>query len=673
MKKLLLFCSVLTALSLTAAQRVNPKELKIDLKHAYAAAEGTRVYTPELLRRLADFCANDPAGQALFRRMAADAAKQVNSWDYPPNRNYTEEIFRVTFQATGLIYFLTGNPEVGKFIHDKALELADKPLGYWLHEERYPNTARRGVGELQTGEILNRGVPGLDLANGCFTPEERAKLDAAIRDKAVIPCLKFLEEGYRKKSVQNHHAVVGNGVYLGAKFIRDPKAAERAIMHIKNYLEVCFEKDGSYGEGPQYLTYPLSVFKGAAGAMTPAERDAVFKSSALAKSAEYFPYPQVFVSGEKSIWKIMLRDGQQRVRGSSGDAWMLALVAGHPVAVGFAEAHGFELRPSSLDFALIRLSSQVPEARPLETLPLLRCFENGENYIRSGWGPDSTVFVMLSGDTIVPFGHDRAARNGIAFAAHGEYLLVGPGHTSYRSRVHTDWDATTRANNAITVDGRSQLFYRKVGKFGEEGPSHSEVVGQLSGKNCDVIISEAAQCYKPKFSTALRAVVYVRDPGYFVVFDRMVGEKPHRFDSYFHFNNFDGKAQFKAVGDNAWQLTRPRAAMRIFAFGDGEMQSRISPSIFHTRYAYSPKVGDASKPGTGIELQLYPKEEIPAWNVATVFFPEKAGAGAQFKCSGGPDVVTVELAGRTDRISLNGNRLTADIGGTVDDVTFPQK
>ena len=67
------------------------------------------------------------------------------------------------------------------------------------------------------------------------------------------------------------------------------------------------------------------------------------------------------------------------------------------------------------------------------------------------------------------------------------------------------------------------------------------------------------------------------------------------------------------------------------------------------------------------------RNRIRSCGVSCEFFPEKAGAGAQFKCSGGPDVVTVELAGRTDRISLNGNRLTADIGGTVDDVTFPQK
>ena len=653
------------------ASALSQKDLKIDLKHAYASAEGTRVYTPELLRKLADFCANDPAGQALFRRMAGGVVKQVNTNSFPRgNGNYTEEIFRVTFQATGLVYFLTGNPEVGKFIRDKALELADRPLNYWLHIERFPEMAKLGMGSLQTGGMLNRIIPGLDLANRCFTAEERARLDAAIKEKGIGPCLKFIEKKYRSKDINNWYAVIGDGVYLASKFVKDPKNTDRMAMHLKNYLDVCFEKDGSYGEGPQYFSYPAGVLRGAAAAMSPEERKAVFTQSAMGKSAEYIVYPQVFSSKDDFIWKIMLRDGQQKVNPGGTESYTLAFLTGNPYAVGFAEQHGFKVNPMTLDFTLLMLSSTLPKGEDPAKLPLLRCFDNGENYIRSGWGPDSTVFVLLSGDTVVPFGHDRAARNGIAFAAHGEYLLVGPGHSSYRGKVHKDWNVTTRANNAITVDGRNQLFFHRVGSFGEVGKPHSEVVGEQSGKNCDMIVSEAAQCYKPKLSTALRAVVYVRDPGYFVVFDRIAGNKPHRFDSYFHFNNFDGKAQFKAVGDNAWQLTRPRATMRIFAFGDGEMQSRISPSIFHSRYSYEPGGANEGKPGSSFELQLYPKEKIPAWNVATVFFPEKAGAGAQFKCSGGPDAVTVELAGRTDRISLNGNRLTADIGGGVDELNF---
>lgn len=668
-KTCLMLLTVLAAvLHLPAADSV-ADPFAIDLSHADRIAAGSRLYSEAELKRVARYYAETPEGQREFRSAVGRVREFIRLRDFPPHRNYREYIFSVNMQDPGLVYFLTGNPELGRIIHDLALKLADMPPDFWLHASRFPQFAEHGRASLQTGGMLKRLVPGLDLAHDVFTPAERARLEAALREKGILPGFGYLELVESKNYIINWAAVIAGGVYLAARFNGDEAAAAKAAGHLRHFIDHGFEEDGSYGEGPQYYFYPVTEMLAAAAAMPGELRRELFRSGIMARSTEYPIYSQVFSRLNGQTIRIQFRDGQQFVSISSL-LYAIASLTGSPVMTAWGKMFGVPVRGGVLHNHLLLQANPPPEGG-LDRLPLFRVFDNGEAYIRDGWEPDGLVFAMLSGGgNRTRYSHDRPNRNGVALAAYGEYLLVNPGHSSYRGKTYAEWDWATRGSNCITIDGRNQKFPRKIGSASEPGRPVAEYVAAQDGKRCSFLVSEARRCYMPKLKTALRAVVYVKDPGYFVIFDRIAGLRPHRFDAYWHFNNLDGGARLESLGNSRWRLTRPAAGLSLWVGSDRPVTTRTAPGILHAFYSYLPGGAGESKPGSAFELVVSSPGPAARWDTATVLFPWKTGAEPEFAVSGSGAEVTVNVAGNTGRFHLDGNRLTAVVDGREESVEW---
>lgn len=666
MQKLLLFFSII-ALHLSAVG-IAADPFVINLDHADRIAMDSRLYSEAELKQVARYYAETSEGQQQFRNAVARIQEFMRLRDFPPNQNYREYIFSVNMRDPGLVYFLTGNSELGQIIHDLALKVADMPLDFWLHSTRNSHVSRNRAA-LQTGEMMIRLVPGLDLAHDIFTPQERTRLETALREKGIHPGFIYLEEVKAQKRIINWTPIIAGGVYLAARFNGDGTAADEAFRHLKDFINQSFESDGSYGEGPQYYFYPVTKMLEVAAAMPETLRHELFRSGVMLKSTEYPIYSQVFSRFNGKPIRIQFRDGQQFVD-VSPQLYVIAALTGSPIMTAWAKRFNVPMKCSGLHSHILLLTKQPPEGE-LEQLPCFRVFDNGEAYIRDGWQSDGLVFAMLSGGgTRTHFSHDRPNRNGVALAAYGEYLLVNPGHSSYQGKNYAQWDWTTRGSNCVTINNRNQKFPHKIGHTANPGYPVAEYVATQDGESCSFLVSEAYRNYTPKLKTALRAVVYVKAPGYFVIFDRVAGFSPLNFDAYWHFNNLDGKARLDSLDRFRWQLTRPRAGLSLWIGSDQPISTRVAPGILHASYSYLPGGMGESKFGSAFELVVSSPNPALYWYTATVLIPWKNGAKPKFSVSGSGTEVVVTIAGRIDHFHLNGNHLTAKIGDCIETVSW---
>lgn len=637
------------------------QDLLINKAHADKAAESSVLYPPEQLKQTARFYADTETGKAAFEKLRKTVVDMVNDGDFKKGSTYGDYIFSVSLNSPGMLYFLTGNKEVGKFIHDRTIDLASRPIEFWLHAERFPISGTNPSATLQTGSMMSRVIPGIDLSSELFTSEEMLSIKKAIAEKGLIPCERFT----KRKNINNWFAVISGGAFLAAKFTNNKKAEELMLDNIKKYLEDSIEEDGSYGEGPQYLLYPVQELLPAASAMSEEQKTYAFAKSPLGKSGEYLPYSSFFFNVEGKPARIQFRDGQQFVGQGASGLFVIGLLTKSSLVYDFAGR--FDLLPpyQRPDYAILYNASATQSTKTsIESLPTFKFFNNGEIYIRSDWSGKGILFAMLSGTkNKTGFSHDRPARNGIALGAYGEYLLALPGHSSYRGKTYLKNDSTTHGNNAITIDGKNQLFPRQEDPLDQNGIPSAKIIFSSSSEKCDMIISDAAASYAEKPLLAIRAVAFVKNPGYFVIFDKIICEdKPHNYDSYWNFNNIDGLAKLDRKDDGEYLLQRPNANLSIFYKSDFPIKTETIQGIIHKKYIYSPEEADKLAPGTSKGLKVSSAQPQKEWNMATVLFPEKAASSkTPMQITGNGHELKIKLEGRSDKISFSGTKITCDI------------
>lgn len=645
-------------------------EFVVNDAHLQRVAAQSRLYQPSALLTLADYYRNDAGGQRAFRGLCAKTIRILRHGDYLPTANYSDEIYRVDPITPALIYFLTGHERTGAFLHDNLLAVMAKPMPFWLHAERFPNTMATQTASLQSGSLLSRVVPALDFTRLLFSADEQQQIAAALREKGLLPGLRYCDG----ENNNNWLAVIASGTHLAARLLQDDAAHERTLAVLQSYLDSTIEDDGSYGEGAQYLLYPVGELIGPAAAMTPAERERVFRNTRLALAPDWLPYCYPFATFDKSNIRMLFHDGAQFAGTGTTELIFLAALTGSGRAVELNRRLGGTGDTNKWEYRVLTHDLTAPPApRPLEDLPLVRAFANGDCYIRSGWSPGAQVMAMLSGGrTRVGFSHHRPYRNGIVLAAFGEYLLVNPGHSSYRGAMRREWDMLTRSGNTITIDGKNQLFPAK-----SQQPQH--VAGEpravplltTAGEFVDVMASEAAGCYQPAMHSVRRTVIFVREAGYWLIWDRLRGADAHRYDSFWHVHNLDSHTELSAVAPNCWLLRRPLADMAIHCLSATPLATQINPGIMHRQYAYNPGGAGEGKPGSALELQVAPAEACTDWDLVTLLIPTPKDQPRDLNAQLSDGRVTISGDGHAAQVALGDSGLDITINGRHELLAIP--
>jgi hypothetical protein len=155
---------------------------------------------------------------------------------------------------------------------------------------------------------------------------------------------------------------------------------------------------------------------------------------------------------------------------------------------------------------------------------------------RSGWGEGPTPFaaeryLILDCGPLGDGGHGHYDLLSVEIAAGGAPLIVDPGRYVYSEEAPNwrRWFKSTAAHNTVSVDGLDQTAYRRGAPNGPV--AQGRLLHRLSAAGLDVLWGE---CHSPCYEVVhRRRVLFVADE-YWIIEDRLVGERPHRYDLRFH-------------------------------------------------------------------------------------------------------------------------------------------
>jgi len=158
--------------------------------------------------------------------------------------------------------------------------------------------------------------------------------------------------------------------------------------------------------------------------------------------------------------------------------------------------------------------------------------DSGYFVMRSGWEADA-VYMLFEGG---PFGRFHQHEDMLSFDlfAHGQPFIVDPGIASYYPNPWTTFYRTTQAHNTVLVDGCGQK--RRNQSIDEWVDSARDKTFWYSDDKFDVAMANYAAEWDglDDAITHRRAVMFVK-PGYFLLFDELVGEGEHTYEALFHF------------------------------------------------------------------------------------------------------------------------------------------
>jgi len=155
------------------------------------------------------------------------------------------------------------------------------------------------------------------------------------------------------------------------------------------------------------------------------------------------------------------------------------------------------------------------------------------------------------------------------------------------------------------------------------GTPKARIVHRQSGELADLLVNEVALAYHVPMKNVRRSVLFVRDPGYFVVVDRVEAVwSRHKYSWRIHLNNRDEQGVLEERGLGHWHFTRPLANLGIYLFSDQNYETKIGEGYMHgPGRDYSPGGVYEGKPGSSIELEAFNPEKVSAVTYYSVLFP----------------------------------------------------
>jgi hypothetical protein len=531
-----------------------------------------------------------------------------------------------------------GHRELGQFIHGHILQIAELPYEFWLHAELRGYNPEYPLGKLETTELCIAIALALSATTELYSPMEKTKIEDALRSKGLVPCLNWLD----KPMKNNFTAVISSGAYVAATYFRDKNGMAKALRAMTGFLNGSIEKDGSYGEGPGYFVYPVRTLLPAILAMDHQQRKKVFSSYGLSHSAIWKVYPYLYaLDAYGQIQPTILHFGDNHYINPVGDDIVnviMAMLYQDPTAAWLMDKFkvSWNFKASLLTFSYEK--EVVKPRNPKESgLPLLKIFDNGDCFIRSSWEDNGIVLAMRSGDgSKINFNHQRPELSSITMGAFGEYLIVSSGSASYRSPIHYQWDRATKSANTITIDDKNQLFpgsgkspWNKtdISEFWTMGIPKAKIVQSGTGEMGDYLVNEAAKAYHIPMKHVRRTVLFVRNPGYFVMIDNIEAvNSQHKFTWRVHLNNRDERGEINTINQNHWHFSRPLANLDILLFSDQKLETRIGQGYMHgPGQDYNPGGINEGMLGSSIELEAFNQDKAQSMTFYSVLYPSKQG------------------------------------------------
>lgn len=369
------------------------------------------------------------------------------------------------------MWLATGDPWYRDRVRERALLVASfDPDGFISERNTGPDLGNIDFGNAAI--VHNLGVV-YDLMHDEFTPEERARLRAAILARAAPIFAKMRRaplELMRAHAWQ--HGFLDALVGALAVCREEPRAQEWVALALRSF--VAFYPwyggdDGGSQEGPRYFhgaamlaaLNTLDVFRVAFG-LRLEEHNPWFRNNPYFLVYSYPPDSLQTQIGDSNPGHY--DEGDDR-RTPGGKARIAARRMAEIHRNGHLTAYAENLPDNRANYTLsefLRWSlPDLPPARPLAELPAARLFADvGTVFTHSRLAePEENVRFIFHASPYGGQGHAHADQNSFHIIAYNEHLLLDSGYFTPTGDPHREqWYVRTLAHNTILVDGAGQKW-----------------------------------------------------------------------------------------------------------------------------------------------------------------------------------------------------------------------
>lgn len=541
-------------------QPLKMSDLKVNPDRIRALGELRTVpYTTDQLVQAANFFRDDPAGRDTWRRQnAAHVLKYVNSWSLPPANLPAYQLRWLGLERIAETWLFTGNPQIGKFVHDYAVHGMTLDRWFWMgqtYRNWLKDDVKKRYADLNTlpfARILNLL---LVRCRDLFSAEEIARMEAKYREFVLESAYEDLQRR-RKWQPNNWTAILSGALLLSAKYFNDTEKAAFAVETLTGYFQSSFEPDGSYGEGVGYAGYAMSVLPDVLPYLTAAERETLFRTSPLHLVTRWMVYHD-FCNPEKYA-RIAFCDDNSFALPPVAVMYVLALESGDSAAAYLGSRTKWRAPWWNWNAASYLLGGgKDPEVKSPDALnlPLTAQFASGELIARSGWKAGDTVFGCYFNVPTKVSAHKRRESGNFVFGYNGFPIAVHSGNTNlYRRPIH-QLSIRTSAANTVTVDGADQLPVKQQNCATLEFRDEPEML---------LLRKDMRSAYSQPMKTMIRTFAWLKKQNRLVVMDQMSAEKgTFEFRAHLHLNNMRHDASLKKLTEKSFHYVHPKAELRI--------------------------------------------------------------------------------------------------------------
>jgi hypothetical protein len=423
-------------------------------------------------------------------------------------------------ERCALAYLLTGNRRLGQEAKRRLLHFfswdPDGPTSFFAYDE-------------PPMWMMMRGTRAYDWTFDLFAPEERAKIEAAMKVRAR-QFLKRLQQLPFESTPYDSHAGRLPG-FLGEcalSFVHEWPEAKDWLDYVTLLYYTSYPAwggdDGGWQEGPgywgaymQFALHYVVALREAAG--VDLMQKPFFRNTPYYGLYTATPYHQHSPFG----------DGQTgSPQGLGNLMYVFSTLTQNPYFRWYALESRATIGADALSLATYdaklqpRSPRELPQARSFPAAGL------ASFHTALGDKQNDISFLMRAS----PYGgvsHGHADQNAYAIEAFGRGLALATGYYPwYGSPHHVQWTRATKAVNSILVDGEGQAQSR----WG----ANAQLKEFASVDGYDYAEGEAAPAYMGRLDRFRRHVVHAR-PGIFVMFDDLASPRSARFQWLLHAYN----------------------------------------------------------------------------------------------------------------------------------------
>jgi hypothetical protein len=483
----------------------------------WAQGGGRRAWE-RLLARAEELVAAEPTPEPAVRASASDPATRQYWWS---NRVQTIRALQEA-EVLSFAWLLTRERKYGEAARRFTLRLADwdpdGPTNFSLNCEA-------------AKPMLHRLARAYDWAWPLFTGEERARIRAVLLRRAldawnsgeVRHGAGHLNQPYSSHGNRTWHKLAENAIATLGETPEADRILEYAVTKFFAAYPVWSDEDGGWHEGLAYF----------AGYMSKAAWWIDIAQSALGIDGFKKPFFKNF--GQYALYSappgspdLGFGDLAYRPPGA-GWAFMHYFVrrTGNPHWAWWLEAWGIPADTGEPVLDFLWSSAPPVSPKPPADLPPSKVFRGtGVAVLNTDLTGAANVQVRFKSSPRGTWSHGLEPHNSFTLNAYGVPLLVNCNYRDlYGSPFHRGWVWSTRAHNAVLVDGRGQKS-RSADPFGR-------LVAFELGEGVDYVAGDATPAYEGLVTRARRYVIFVK-PDVIAIADELAADKPRTFQYLLH-------------------------------------------------------------------------------------------------------------------------------------------